>query len=732
MDNPSKGLFQQGTSLRRKLSTVALALVLALAGGALCACTAASNAARIDFGSWSLFEDSLSAPGYSSSSHNYSNTAGTAGTSLQIDGLRDYYVDASKAKTATVLVYMCGSDLETYSAAASSDIREMLDADLGPNVKVVIQTGGAMRWHFTNMAKARQQQRWLIDDEGMFYLEDVGSGTLLDKQSLTDFITWGVKEYPADRYMLVFWDHGGGTIGGFGSDEVYSNADSLSLLDLREAIQESGTKFDMIGFDACLMGTIETAYALEPVADYLIASEEYELGDGWEWSGWLTALGKNPSISTLDLGKVVIDDFTKYYFRQRQGEITLSLVDLREVPYVYERMGDFLAAAEQTIASDNSRFSEMSAARKRARAFADGGADQVDLIDLINRTQFPGRDELAAAVSSCVKYRSGTTINGANGLAVYFPYSEVRDYSYTRSVLNNMGFSKPTEFYDYFLSVMGGSPISSASGSSGGLVSQDSGAYENAGSAEHAAAPSSNTYADQSYSVEEWFEQLLGSSFNYEPIPDQLSFNYDGGGYVVPMSDEMWNAFSSFHITVMEEANGGYLMLGRDDVYDQDEDGNIVVFYNNEWLTMGGQAVSFFSSEPTEEANGEYSHSGYIPALLNGEQTIEINVYWPVGSEQGDVYTGYVQGYRLKDSSGSSTYGRGLMPFQRGDVVTPLFDYYDSRGNYVETIHGSDITINTASDLEVTYELFDHNTVHFWGTMITIYGDQVDTPVISQ
>ena len=728
------------TTLRKRSAVIAAALALVTAF-ALAACTvqqqapsssaasAANTQERVSQSTWSLLEQALFPPSYSSSA-NFSQTEGTFGTPIEIKGMRDHYVDTSKAKTATVLVYMCGSDLESYSAAASNDIREMVDAKLGDNVKVVIETGGAKQWHFTSKANPNVRQRWMIDGSSMYYIGDVGRGSMIDTMAVTDFINWGVKKYPADRYLLVFWDHGGGTIGGYGRDENFPNDGSLSLLDLRTAIANSGVKFDLVGFDACLMGTIETAYALEPVADYLLASEEYEMGDGWSWTGFLSALGANPAIDTVDLGKVAIDDFTSYYFRQRLGEITLSLVDLREVPYVYERMGDFLAAAEQTIIENNSRFNEMSQARTRARSFADGGLDQVDLVDLIQRTNFEGRDALLASVNSCVKYRSATTITGANGLAVYFPCSEVKMYRGTRSILNDIGYVRPTEFYDFFLSVMGGSPIPSSSTSSGLISSTSTDASEQQGSAQSGAA-SSNTYADSSFSAEEWFQQLFGQ-FTYDELPSQLEFTYEDGGYVVPMNDTMWNAFNSFHTTVMEEANGGYLMLGRDDVYDQTENGDIVVFYNNEWLTMGGQPVSFFSNTPYEEANGEYSHSGIIPAILNGTTRIEISVYWPPQSQQGDVYTGYVQGYRIADEDNDYTFGRGLLPFEKGNVVTPVFDFYDAQGNYSDTIEGTAITINTPEDLQITYELFDHNTVYFWGTMVTVYGDQIDTPIVSQ
>jgi len=54
------------------------------------------------------------------------------------------------------------------------------------------------------------------------------------------------------------------------------------------------------------MATLETAIVLEPYADYMIASEEVEPGIGWYYTGWITALSRNTSIKTIDLGKSLL------------------------------------------------------------------------------------------------------------------------------------------------------------------------------------------------------------------------------------------------------------------------------------------------------------------------------------------------------------------------------------------------------------------------------------------
>ena len=56
--------------------------------------------------------------------------------------------------------------------------------------------------------------------------------------TLIDFINWGITKYPAKRYGLVLWDHGGqwtgyggdsqnGTYGGFGFNWNNYNINSI-------------------------------------------------------------------------------------------------------------------------------------------------------------------------------------------------------------------------------------------------------------------------------------------------------------------------------------------------------------------------------------------------------------------------------------------------------------------------------------------------------------------------
>ena len=124
-----------------------------------------------------------------------------------------------------------------------------------------------------------ESERFVIENGDMTLLQSPGSMNMTDADTLSDFIRFSAESYPADRYELILWDHGGGTMTGFGYDELYEDT-SLTLSSLSTALYNGGVQFDFIGFDACLMATAEVAYALDPYADYLIASEESEPGEG--------------------------------------------------------------------------------------------------------------------------------------------------------------------------------------------------------------------------------------------------------------------------------------------------------------------------------------------------------------------------------------------------------------------------------------------------------------------
>ena len=60
--------------------------------------------------------------------------------------------DKPQNESHTLLIYMCGSDLESSRGYASNNIEEILGAEIPENINVILQTGGSENWHTTGIS----------------------------------------------------------------------------------------------------------------------------------------------------------------------------------------------------------------------------------------------------------------------------------------------------------------------------------------------------------------------------------------------------------------------------------------------------------------------------------------------------------------------------------------------------------------------------------------------------
>ena len=264
--------------------------------------------------------------------------------------------------TQTVFIYMCGSDLESENGLASGDIEEMVAGSQSENVKFVIQTGGAGAWADTYGISAGKTQRYVVTGGEISLIEEKESVNMGKEDVLVDFLSWGIENYAAAKMGVIFWNHGGGSISGVCFDELNEN-DSLSLEEIDTALtsiyDKMTDKFAFIGFDACLMATVETANMLVPHADYMFASEETEPGYGWDYTEIAGFMESNPTADTAELGKTVADSFmASCEAIGAGGEATLSITDLSRIDELVKAVND--AASEMNAGSaDSAMLAEM-------------------------------------------------------------------------------------------------------------------------------------------------------------------------------------------------------------------------------------------------------------------------------------------------------------------------------------------------------------------------------------
>ena len=644
----------------------------------------------------------------------------------------------------TVMVYMCGTDLESKNGMASSDLKEMAKAYLSSNVNVLVYTGGCKNWKTSGISNSVNQIYKIENGSLKTLVRNDGSDPMTKPATLTRFINYCKSNYPANRNILVLWDHGGGSISGFGYDEKNPTSGSMTLKGINDALSSAGVQFDFIGFDACLMGTLETALTLEPYADYLIGSEETEPGVGWYHTGWLTSLSQNTAISTPELGKIIVDDFVSYCNKNCPGQkTTLSLTDLAELSAtVPEEFSEFASETAETINSDD--YKSVSDARAKTREFAvSSKSDQIDLVHLAYNIGTDSAKDLASAVLGAVKYnRTSSAVTNAYGLSIYFPYKKTSrvpnalkayesigiDSNYTECIRSFAGLEAAGQIVasdsceqspmpSLFGSFTGQSAQSSVDISSllGGILgNSSSGSSSLSGAAQLASIFMGRSFDVESASDYIALNQLETSGFSWRKTRD---------GYAIPISEEQWSQVHSVQLNVFYDDGEGYIDLGLDNVYKIGESGELISDFDGTWLAIDNQPVPYYYIDTFDDGEN-YSITGRAPVLLNGERANLILVF------DNDNPYGYIAGARYDYTEGETdTVAKGVQSLTAGDKIEFVCDYYSYDGEYLDSyLIGDELIFNgehVISNVEI-----DEDSCSALYLLTDIYNNECFTPVV--
>jgi hypothetical protein len=185
-----------------------------------------------------------------------------------------------------------------------------------------------------------------------------------DPQVMKDFLLWGMRNYPADRYGVIFWDHGG-QWEGFGGDEqdgTLDHGEGIGTARIKDVLasvlrERSVGKFDFIAFDTCLMGGLEVLEDFEGLTDTFFACPEIDYGDGWNYEkslGWLKA---NSSAQMKDFALKETEFWGKLHMsEENEGDRVLAAhcaYDLTQYSKVRAAFKDFTSSLSKEISPGN-------------------------------------------------------------------------------------------------------------------------------------------------------------------------------------------------------------------------------------------------------------------------------------------------------------------------------------------------------------------------------------------
>ena len=380
-----------------------------------------------------------------------------------------------KNGTWDIIVYLCGSTMETDYGAGTRVLNDISSGSYGENVRWIIEAGGARNWQTKRISPKRLTR--LVDDTGGLRIVDrLPSADMGERQTLVDFFTFVKENYPADNYVVIFKNHGGGVFGAC-LDQKYNSM--LTLDDITAGLDALESPVEMVGFDACLMANIETVGALYQRAHYLTASEESVVTATtetdsnkavnvgcWPYREIGEAIAAKPNIDGSQLGDLICQ---KYYDKAKtvgasvDNLATMSVIDVGEYPRLRKAYGDYAAAAIQAAQHGTKEFfAEFSRAAGESENYgshSDNAIWMVDIADMAKHTEdiLPKVSEnLEKAVDRAVVTQiKGMYRSDANGISAYYPYThtlpEWKSYTNTEAVLDVYKYLYAYMFYGELL-----------------------------------------------------------------------------------------------------------------------------------------------------------------------------------------------------------------------------------------------------------------------------------------
>nr|WP_044200565.1 clostripain-related cysteine peptidase [Oscillochloris trichoides] len=388
---------------------------------------------------------------------------------------------SSSASSDTWLVMLYSdADDQVLEQDMVIDLNEAERAGSSEQVTIVAQVDryrggfkGDDNWHSARRIEIQQDDD--LDQLNSHVVEDLGEVNMADGQTLIDFVVWATETYPADHHVLILSDHGMGWPGGWsdashtdpGPDGLGLTADGdMLLLDeidaaLEEIRSQTGiAAFELIGFDACLMGQIEVVTAMAPHANYVVASEELEPALGWAYASFLGELVADPGMDGATLATLIVDSYihrderivddraramfveenfdTRAKMSAEEVAADMSL-DVTLAAYDTAALPDLLAALDElSLAMSESAKKPIASARTYAQrfenTFGDGPSPYIDLGNFAALLKQKTDDEnvqaaadqlLDALQAVVIAETHGEARPGATGLSIYFPTSKL-------------------------------------------------------------------------------------------------------------------------------------------------------------------------------------------------------------------------------------------------------------------------------------------------------------------
>lgn len=386
-------------------------------------------------------------------------------------------------KAWTVMIYMAANnDLDIF---AIQNIRQMLNVGSNEQLNIIIflaQEHQATQENYAKIIKIEKDNQLLIKTINNPKLADSG-----DPKTLIQFCTNTIAQFPAEHYALIFWNHGTGVLDPSSGRTLilsesfqfeYAPSENQSYATLfpnfqiieKKSIQKAvcfdevtgnflkekdldfalktickqalnNNKFDIIGFDTCLMAMIEVIYIIKNYAYFMVASQEVERGAGWNYKKALS-LFQTKAPSPLEFANHIVKAYAKtYHFA---NDYTLSCADLSVAHKLESNIKELALLLQKGLSSNPETVAQLlRTSRYKHHCIHFDEPDYIDLdnffrnllrnvahvafANALEESEFKRRlsetvtEGIELIKTMIVANKAGSSFDKAKGVSIYFP-----------------------------------------------------------------------------------------------------------------------------------------------------------------------------------------------------------------------------------------------------------------------------------------------------------------------
>ncbi|HEY8543251.1 MAG TPA: clostripain-related cysteine peptidase [Pseudothermotoga sp.] len=226
--------------------------------------------------------------------------------------------------------------------ASDNNLDDQVMGDLEEMTNAAQDVSLIILWDSSNQSKDGIYV--MTEDSTIIRIEETGEINSGDG-NLLRYYTEKFSKIDSNYKAIIIWNHGLAwyDLNVYKTKGISYDDQSKDFLTIQEITDNVTGNWDVLGMDACLMGSIEVIYALKDVADYILASAHNIPGTGWNYSFTRSISQSTP----LEMCEKIVDSYRDFY--SNFPNISLAVYETKYISSAIDLFNEFLSTTNTKL-----------------------------------------------------------------------------------------------------------------------------------------------------------------------------------------------------------------------------------------------------------------------------------------------------------------------------------------------------------------------------------------------